>query len=73
MVIWPKSKEKVFNWSEVHLYRSNFLQHPYFSVAIKSDNVTFYACQINKRDIWLQFKKNEKKSQDGATIQKHQK
>ena len=24
-------KTKVFNWSEVHLYRSNFLQNPYFS------------------------------------------
>ena len=21
----------MFNWSEVHLYRSNFLQNPYFS------------------------------------------
>jgi hypothetical protein len=23
-------RKKVFNWSEVHLYRSNFLQNPYF-------------------------------------------
>ena len=25
-----KVRKKVFNWSEVHLYRSNFLQNPYF-------------------------------------------
>ena len=25
-----KGRKKVFNWSEVHLYRSNFLQNPYF-------------------------------------------
>ena len=24
----------MFNWSEVHLYRSNFLQNPYFSAKI---------------------------------------
>ena len=23
-------RKKVFNWLEVHLYRSNFLQKPYF-------------------------------------------
>ena len=43
------------------------------SVAIKSDNVIFYAYQINKRDSWFKFKKNEKNWQDGATIQKHKK
>ena len=26
-----KRRTKVFNWSEVHFYRSNFLQNPYFS------------------------------------------
>ena len=26
-----KVRKKMFNWSEVHLYRSNFLQNPYFS------------------------------------------
>ena len=26
-----KSEPKVFNWSEVHFYQSNFLQNPYFS------------------------------------------
>ena len=26
-----KVRTKVFNWSEVHFYRSNFLQNPYFS------------------------------------------
>ena len=30
-LIWKKLRTKVFNWSEVHLYRSNFLQNPYFS------------------------------------------
>ena len=28
-----KVREKMFNWSEVHLYRSNFLQNPYFKWA----------------------------------------
>ena len=27
--IWGKMKKKGFNWSEDHLYRSNFLQNPY--------------------------------------------
>ena len=27
-----KVRKKVFNWSEVHLYRSNFLQNPYFNL-----------------------------------------
>ena len=27
-------KTKVFNWSEFHFYRSNFLQNPYFSTDI---------------------------------------
>ena len=40
MNLWPvehstdpakKWGKKVFNWSEVHLYRSNFLQNPYFN------------------------------------------
>ena len=26
-----KRRTKVFNWSEVHFYRSNFLQNPYFN------------------------------------------
>ena len=29
-----KVRTKEFNWSEVHLYRSNFLQNPYFSIYI---------------------------------------
>ena len=29
--ITEKTEEKMFNWSEVHLYRSNFLQNPYFN------------------------------------------
>ena len=31
-------------------------------VAIKSDIFTFYTCQINKGDIWLQFEILKKKS-----------
>ena len=27
-----KVRKKVFNWSEVYLYQSNFLQNPYFSL-----------------------------------------
>ena len=27
----------MFNWSEVHLYRSNFLQNPYFKREISSN------------------------------------
>ena len=30
-----KQGKKVFNWSEVHFYRSNFLQNPYFSQTIR--------------------------------------
>ena len=30
-----KVKKKVFNWSEVHLYRSNFLQNPVHSNPVK--------------------------------------
>ena len=30
-MIWKKVRTKVFNWSEVHLYQSNFLQNPYFN------------------------------------------
>ena len=26
-----KERKKVCNWSEIHLYRSNFLQNPYFN------------------------------------------
>ena len=33
--VWPVKKwVKVFNWSDVHLYRSNFLQNPYFNVPV---------------------------------------
>ena len=30
-----KVRKKVFNWSEVDLYRSNFLQNPYFKYLIQ--------------------------------------
>ena len=33
LMIWKKRRTKVFNWSEVHFYQSNFLQNPYFSIA----------------------------------------
>ena len=48
MNLWPVehffpdrhwSGKKVFNWSEVHLYRSNFLQNPYFNTLW--DSATF--------------------------------
>ena len=31
-----KVRKKMFNWSEVHLYRSNFLQNPYFNTLMTS-------------------------------------
>ena len=32
VLIWKKKRgTKVFNWSEVHFYRSNFLRNPYFN------------------------------------------
>ena len=42
-------------------------------LALKSNIFTFYACDINKGDIWLQFEKLKKKSPDGAVIKKYQK
>ena len=33
--------KKVFNWSEVHLYRSNFLQNPYFRTFAQMKNFDF--------------------------------
>ena len=30
-----KVRKKVFNWSEVHLYRCNFLQNTYFRTSQK--------------------------------------
>ena len=34
---------KVFNWSEVHFYRSNFLQNPYFTTLAerKTNDLSF--------------------------------
>ena len=29
---YPKVRKKLFNWSEVHSERSDFLQNPYFSI-----------------------------------------
>ena len=42
-------------------------------MAINSDTVTCYTCQINKGDIWFQFENNEKNLPDGAAIQKNEK
>ena len=36
-----KVRKKVFNWSEVHLYRCNFLQNPYFNLTAATDLETF--------------------------------
>ena len=41
-------------------------------VAIERDSY-FYACQINKGDIWLQFENSEKNPPGGSVIQKNQK
>ena len=30
-LIWKKTGEKVFNWSEDHFYQSELLQNPYIS------------------------------------------
>ena len=30
VLIWKKVRTNGFNWSEIHLYGSNFLQNPYF-------------------------------------------
>ena len=38
-LLGQKVRKKVFNWSEVHLYRSN-LQNPYFSLPRTSLTVT---------------------------------
>ena len=40
-------------------------------MAIKSDNVIFYAYQINKRDSWFKFKKNQKKNRKMALLYKN--
>ena len=34
--------KKMFNWSEVHLYQSNFLQNPYFN--LDKCVITIYRC-----------------------------
>ena len=34
-----KAVQKVFNWSEVHLHLSNFLQNPYFSCTARQINL----------------------------------
>ena len=41
-LIWKKRGTKVFDWSEVHFYRSNFLQNPYFSRLIHRLKVVFF-------------------------------
>ena len=57
-----KVKTKVFNWSEVHLYRSNFLQNPYFrflhaiylgQVEIALVEIALYGEYIGVLHIWL--------------------
>ena len=45
VLIWKKVRTKVFNWSEVHLYRSNFFQNPYF-------NLPIYFVTYSHRSIW---------------------
>ena len=52
-LIWTKSEKKVFNWSEVHLYWSNFLQNPFL---VSLENILtviflFYRIFHNKAEI----------------------
>ena len=58
----PKTHWSIQLWL-VSYYYTHSLYHFINSaiVALKSNIVTFYRCQINTGDIWLQFKKNEKK------------
>ena len=51
-------RKEVFNWSEVHLYRSNFLQNPYFKRHQQTRNI-FAKLQENENyKISLNFSKN---------------
>ena len=43
---YPKVMKKVFNWSEVHSNRSNFLQNPYFSQKLFSSKVLQFSQQL---------------------------
>ena len=42
VLIWKKRRTKVFNWSEVHFYRSNFLQNPYFNRQALLNNTLYF-------------------------------
>ena len=43
----------MFNWSEVHLYRSNFLQNPHFSLMI------FLSILLDKLQLGIKIKCNK--------------
>ena len=43
VLIWKKVRTKAFNWSEVHLYRSDFLQNPYFTTCIDNNYVWYFS------------------------------
>ena len=58
-LIWKKRRTKVFNWSEVHFYRSNFLQNPYSSLKLHNRNLpTLYIDEMIKSansSVWDSF------------------
>ena len=56
-----KVRTKVFNWSEVHLYRSNFLQNPYFSYLFSFPRHLQYILTEFKQE---RYQKSSQKSRD---------
>ena len=46
-----KVRKKVFNWSEVHLYWSNFLQDPYFSTQDSTVSLTILNLSLSIQTI----------------------
>ena len=44
-------RTKGFNWSEVHLYRSNFLQNPYFSSLKAQQSSLYYRLQMRQSNV----------------------
>ena len=53
MNLWPVEHffVQVFNWSEVHLYQSNFLQNPYFSLwAVWAEQHTQYTWFLTSQE-----------------------
>ena len=53
VMIWKKVRTKGFNWSEAHLYRSNFLQNPYFKP--RYDNKLIMNYEFSTRKLQAQY------------------